>query len=121
MKVHKGMWCAGAVTLAMAGVAQMAQASVEESADVPQQERELVQQCHDAAMESKDGDEFESSRLLMDQQNASDYEKGEEMELHINMMGHGNTVFNVQCHVDEQGSVTYEEFQKGESPKGVTS
>ncbi|GHC25998.1 hypothetical protein GCM10010082_18810 [Kushneria pakistanensis] len=120
MKVHKGMWCAGVMTLAMAGASQMAQASVEESADVPQEERELVQQCHDAAMASKDRDTFESSQLLMDQQNAGDYEKGEELLLHINMLGHGTTIYNVSCNVDEQGNVTYEEYKEAGTPAGST-
>ncbi len=120
MKVHKSMWCAGVMTLAMAGASQMAQAAVEESADVPQEERELVKQCHEAALESKDGDAFESSQLLMDQQNAGDYEKGEELLLHINMLGHGTTIFNVSCNVDEQGNVTYTEYQKAGTPAGTT-
>lgn len=120
MNVHKGMWCAGALALAMTGVSQMAQASVEESADVPQAERELVNQCHDAALASKDGDAFESTQLLMEQQNAGDYEKGEELLLHINMLGHGTTIYNVSCNVDEQGNVTYEEFEKAGTPAGST-
>lgn len=117
MNVHKGMWCAGVLALAMTGVSQMAQA---ESADVPQAERELVNQCHDAALASKDGDAFESTQLLMEQQNAGDYEKGEELLLHINMLGHGTTIYNVSCNVDEQGNVTYEEFEKAGTPAGST-
>ncbi|RKD83888.1 hypothetical protein [Kushneria marisflavi] len=120
MKVAKSIWCAGAMALAMTGVSQMAQASVEESADVPQADRELVNKCHEAAMNSKDGDTFESSQLLMDQQNAGDYEKGEELLLHINMLGHGTTIYNVSCNVDEQGNVTYKEFQKAGTPAGTT-
>lgn len=121
MNVHKGFWCAGAIALAMSGLGQVAQAgSVEESPDVPQADRELVNKCHDAAMNSKDGDTFESSQLLMDQQNAGDYEKGEELLLHINMLGHGTTVYNVSCNVDEQGNVTYKEYQKAGTPAGST-
>ncbi|WP_148663932.1 hypothetical protein [Kushneria konosiri] len=120
MKVAKGIWCAGAMALAMTGVSQMAQAEVEESADVPQAERELVMQCHDAALASKDGDDFESTKLLMEQQNAGDYEQGEELLLHINLLGHGTTIYNISCNVDEQGNVTYKEYQKAGTPAGST-
>lgn len=120
MKVNKGLRYAGVMALAAAGWSQTALAEVEESPKVPQAQRDLVMQCHDKAMASQDGDEFESTKLLMDQQNAGDYEKGEELLLHINLLGHGTTIYNISCNVDKQGNVTYEEFQKAGTPAGST-
>ncbi|WP_227369925.1 hypothetical protein [Halomonas sp. M20] len=87
------------------GVALFA-ASAALAQDSQDQGQKLVEQCHQKALKAREGEELRNNP--MSETNASDYESGEEFQLKINFVGHGNSFYNVTCQVDKQGNVTHE-------------
>ncbi|WP_048306970.1 hypothetical protein [Halomonas sp. PR-M31] len=83
--------------------------------DSQDQGQKLVEQCHQKTLEAREGDEIRGNP--MSETNASDYEPGEEFELKINFVGHGNSFYNVTCQVDKQGNVTHEKTAETGQPK----
>ncbi|HET8790057.1 MAG TPA: hypothetical protein VFM75_02525, partial [Modicisalibacter sp.] len=72
-------------------------------------------QCQQQALQGPAGPALAGNPL--DETNVSDYTSGEEYELLINFIGHGNTFYNVTCQVDEQGKVTFDSVEESGQPR----
>lgn len=79
------------------------------------QGQKLVEQCQQKALKAREGQELRGNPL--GETNASDYKPGEEFQLKINFVGHGNSFYNVTCQVDKQGNVTHEKTAETGQPK----
>ncbi|GAB2779669.1 hypothetical protein GCM10027040_02100 [Halomonas shantousis] len=109
MQQYKG-YVIGALSLALFATATNA-AAIERQ---PKEEQPLVRECHQQAMQSPAKEELAHKELK--DSNFPDYVPGEEYELRLSFLGHGNTFHNVTCHVDEQGNVTYQEVEQNGLP-----
>ncbi|WP_136064333.1 hypothetical protein [Modicisalibacter radicis] len=78
--------------------------------------QQLVEQCRDKTLQSREGKEL-AGNPTKGENNARSYTPGEPFELHINFTGHGNTVHNVTCQIDEQGRISFKEVDESGSAK----
>ncbi|MGQ7243213.1 hypothetical protein ACUN9V_07075 [Salinicola sp. V024] len=76
----------------------------------------LARECRDLAVQKDDdGKEFDGNSIY--DSNAKDYkaselEKGDTFELLVDLLGEGNAKYNLTCHVDAQGNLSYESMEK---------
>ncbi|MEC9483483.1 MAG: hypothetical protein UMU75_09220 [Halomonas sp.] len=73
-------------------------------------ELKIAEECRELAMQAADGSELEGKPL--NETNAMKYVPGEEFELHLAFLGHGNTFFNVTCQISQDGLITYEDIDE---------
>ncbi|MCG7601488.1 hypothetical protein MHM84_17095 [Halomonas sp. McH1-25] len=72
----------------------------------PRDDQPLVEECRQLAMEHS-GHDLEHKEIK--DSNLPEYVPGEEFELRVSFLGHGNTFHNVTCQIDEQGEVSYKD------------
>ena len=79
----------------------------------PVEEHPLIEKCRSLAMEHS-GHELENKQIKAS--NLPDYEPGQEYELLVSFLGHGNTFHNVTCHISPEGEVSYKGNDQGGLP-----
>ncbi|WP_043447282.1 hypothetical protein [Halotalea alkalilenta] len=75
--------------------------------------QELVQQCVDLA-EARDGSSLGTH--LVRSNNVERYVEGQPFELKVALEGHGNTFFNLDCMVKNDGAVSFRGYAESGMP-----
>ena len=114
MSVRQGMQRIGlgAALLLVATTASAGTAMALET--TPREDQQLVEQCHRLAIEHNPDHDLKIKQIY--DSNLPDYEQGEEFELLVSLLGHGNTFHNVTCHVSPEGEVSYKGHDQGGLP-----
>ncbi|MCM2972458.1 hypothetical protein [Larsenimonas suaedae] len=72
----------------------------------------VVKQCIEAAHQGAE----QTQGLPFEHSNVVRYHEGTPYRLRVSLRGDGNGYYNVTCHVDKKGGVTYQGFELGGQP-----
>lgn len=77
---------------------------------------QLAKECLDLALQKEDqAGEIKGKSIY--ETNAKDYKQGEEFELLVDLLGRGNSMYNLTCQIDADGNMTYESTEKSSTAK----
>ncbi|MCM2129555.1 hypothetical protein [Larsenimonas rhizosphaerae] len=101
------------VALVFAAAVALVPLSQSASADEPlSSQPDTVQHCVSAAQaqdETLQGLSYAHSNVVR-------YATGHPYHLEVSLLGEGNGYYNLQCHIDAQGTVTYQGYKLGGQP-----
>ncbi|WP_110670596.1 hypothetical protein [Salinicola halophilus] len=110
-------------TGAMAEVQHQPQAQAREGANETESQTEGVppkaEECKQLAVDEHDTDyDFEGKEVYENNAkdfDASELENGEPFELRVDLLGEGNSMYNITCQMDADENVTFEKIEKSSS------
>ncbi|MEC9482139.1 MAG: hypothetical protein UMU75_02285, partial [Halomonas sp.] len=105
-----GIGMAGAALFALSATPAVAQddpQEVHQLDDLTPTQREMVAECRAQAIREIDAEGLKDKPL--NETNAMEYRPGEEFELHLAFLGHGNAFYTVTCQVDQEGTITFDD------------
>ena len=117
LKTLNGVGVAGAALFALTATPALAQddrQEVYQLDDLTPYQQKMVAACRELAMKKVDEHELEGKPL--NETNAMEYAPGDEFELHLAFLGHGNTFFNVTCQVGREGNIVYDDIDETGMP-----